>query len=164
VVNCNTSQCVRCTLEKALTSLSTSRIIQLYSSFQDLRHCDTSITIYVQQVKSLFDELVVASQPISLEDFNLYVFHCLRGEFKDLVTNLVTKVKLLLYTDLHNHLLTHKFLYKNSLHSMNANLFLMSSPLLLQPPLLSTPQPSNHLATSHHNPNFSHNRGHSRGN
>jgi hypothetical protein len=118
----------------------------------------------VQQVKSLFDELVVASQPISLEDFNLYVFHCLRGEFKDLVTNLVTKVKLLLYTDLHNHLLTHKFLHKNSLHSMNANSFLMSSPLLLQPPLLSTPQPSNHLATSHYNPNFSHNRGHSRGN
>jgi hypothetical protein len=61
----------------------------------------------MQLAKSLFDELAAASRPISFEDFNLYVICGLCGEFKDLVTSLVTKKKLLSYTDLHNHLLTH---------------------------------------------------------
>jgi len=52
--------------------------------------------------------LVVAGRPLSLEDFNLYIFRGLRGEFKDLVTSLVTKTKPLLYTDRHNHLFTHE--------------------------------------------------------
>jgi hypothetical protein len=45
----------------------------------------------MQQAKSLFDELAAAGRPMSLEDFNLYVFRGLRGEFKDLVTSLITK-------------------------------------------------------------------------
>jgi hypothetical protein len=96
---------------------------------------------------------------MSPEDFNLYVFCGLRCEFKDLVTSLITKAELLLYADLHNHLLTHEFLHNNSLHSINANSSLLSSPLLSQPPLLPTPQPSAHLAMSHHNSNFSCNKG-----
>jgi len=43
----------------------------------------------MQHAKSLVDELAAAGRPLSPEDFNLYVF---RGEFKDLVTSLVTKV------------------------------------------------------------------------
>jgi len=39
--------------------------------------------MYMQQAKLLFNELVVVGRPISLEDFNLYVFHGLRGEFKN---------------------------------------------------------------------------------
>jgi hypothetical protein len=67
----------------------------------------------MQEAKSLFDELAAASRPMSLEDFNLYVFSGLRGEFKDLVTSLITKAEPLLYVDLHNHLFTHEFLHKN---------------------------------------------------
>jgi hypothetical protein len=85
----------------------------------------------MQHIKSLFDELVAVGQPLSLEDFNLYIFRGLRGEFKDLVTSLVTKAKPLLYVDLHNHILTHKFLHKTSFQPLTAN-----SPLL----------PSTHLA------------------
>jgi len=66
----------------------------------------------MQKAKALFDELVVVGWPVSLDDFNLYVFRGLRGEFKDLVTSLVTKVKHLSYADLHSHLLTHEFLHK----------------------------------------------------
>ena len=51
--------------------------------------------MYMQQAKLLFDELAAAGRPISLEDFNLHVFHGLRGEFKDLVTSLTTKAELL---------------------------------------------------------------------
>jgi hypothetical protein len=59
----------------------------------------------MQLAKSLFDELAAASRPLSLEDFNLYIFHGLRGDFKDLVTSLVTKVEPLSYADLYSHLL-----------------------------------------------------------
>jgi hypothetical protein len=93
----------------------------------------------MQQAKSLFDELAAAGYPMSLEDFNLYVFHSLLGEFKDLVTSLITKAEPLSYTDLYSHLLTHEFLHKNSFHSMDVTPFLLSSSLPQQPPLLPTP-------------------------
>jgi hypothetical protein len=108
--------------------------------------------------------LVAAGHPMFLEDFNLYVFCGFHGEFKDLVTSLITKAESLSYADLHRHLLTHEFLRKNSLHSIDAILSPLSSLLLSQPPLLPTPQPSAHLAMSYHNSNFSHNRGRSCGN
>ena len=91
----------------------------------------------MQHAKSLVDELAAAGRPLSPEDFNLYVFRGLRGEFKDLVTSLVTKAEPLSTTNLHSHLFTHECLYKTSLPSMAAN-----------PPLLPTPSllPSAHLA------------------
>jgi len=137
VVDCQTSHFVWCTLEKALASPSNSSIVQLHGSFQDLRQGDALVATYMQQAKSLFDELVVVGRPISIEDFNLYVFRGFRGEFKDLVTNLVTKVELLSYVDLHSHLLTHEFLHKTSIQSMAANPHLLPTPSLL---------PSIHLA------------------
>jgi hypothetical protein len=81
----------------------------------------------------LFDELAAAGRPLSLEDFNLYISRGLRGEFKDLVTSLVTKAESLSYADLHSHLLTHEFLHKSSLPSLAAN-----PPLLPTPSLLSS--------------------------
>jgi hypothetical protein len=164
VVDCSTSHCVWRTLEKALASPSNYRIMQLHGSFQDLRQEDSSVSIYMQQVKSLLNELVAAGRPMSLEDFNLYVFRGLRGEFKDLVTSLITKAEPLSYVDLHSHLLTHEFLNKNSFHSMDVTPSLLSSSLPQQPTLLPTLQTSTHLAMSHHSSNFSRNRGRSRGN
>jgi len=41
------------------------------------------------------------------------VFRGLRGEFKDLVTSLVTRVDPLPYADLLSHLLTHEFIHKS---------------------------------------------------
>ena len=81
-----TSHYVWRTLEKALASSSNSCIMQLHESFQDLWQGDALISMYMQQAKLLFNELVVVGRPISLEDFNLDVFHGLCGEFKDLVT------------------------------------------------------------------------------
>jgi hypothetical protein len=48
--------------------------MQLYGFLQDLWQDDDSITIFIKKAKALFDELVVASRPVSLEDFNLYMF------------------------------------------------------------------------------------------
>jgi len=128
--------CLAHSLESIRFSVEFSHM-KLHGSFQDLRQGDASVTTYMQHTKSLFDELNVVGQPLSLEDFNLYIFCGLYGEFKDLVTSHVTKAKQLSYADLHNHLLTHEFLHKTSLSSLAAN-----------PPLLPTPSllPSAHLA------------------
>jgi len=56
-------------LIKALASLSNSRIMQLYRSFQDLWQGDASIVMYMEQAKLVFDELAAAGRPISLEYF-----------------------------------------------------------------------------------------------
>jgi hypothetical protein len=85
----------------------------------------------MQQTISLFDELATTGQPISLEDFNLYVFRGLHGEFKDLVTTLVATIELLSYIDLHSHLLTYKFLHNTSLLSMVVNPPLLPMSFLL---------------------------------
>jgi hypothetical protein len=53
---------------------------------------------------------LLLSWPLSLEDFNLYMFRRLHDEFKDLVTSLVSKAEPLSYANLHSHLLTHEFL------------------------------------------------------
>ena len=127
VVDCHISHCVWRTLEKALASLSNSRSMQLHGSFQALRQGDSSASIYMQQAKSLFDELAAVNHPMSFEDFNIYVFH---DEFKDLVTSLITKTKSLSYVDLHNNLLTHEFLRKNSVQSMDTTASLLPSSLL----------------------------------
>jgi hypothetical protein len=115
--------------------------MQLHGSFQVLRQGDASVAMYMQQEKSLFDELIAADRPISLENFHLYMFRGFRDEFKDLVTNLVTKAEPLSYTNLHNHLFTYEFLHNTSLQSMDVN-----SHLLPQPPL--PPTTSVHLSTT----------------
>jgi len=69
----------------------------------------------LQKAKALFDELAAAGRPISLAEFNLYVFRGLHSEFKDLVTSLSTKDAPITYTDLYSNLLTHEFLHKTSL-------------------------------------------------
>jgi len=92
---------------------------------------DKSVTQFMQKAKALFDELAAGGRPVSLEDFNLYVFRNLRGEFKDLVTSIVTKAEPFSYADLHSHLLTNKFLHKTSLSFMGS--------AVINTPLLPTP-------------------------
>ena len=65
----------------------------------------------------MFDELGAAGRPISLTDFNLYMFQGLRGEFHDLVTSLSTKADPLLYSELHGHLSTLEFIHRSWLPS-----------------------------------------------
>jgi len=94
VVGCQSSCSAWHTLEQALASTSNSRIMQLHGSLQDLRQGDESVTQFMQKAKALFDELAADGRPVSLEDFNLYVFRGLQGEFKDLVTSLIPKPNL----------------------------------------------------------------------
>jgi hypothetical protein len=92
VVDCQTSSSIWRTLEQAIASSSNSRIMQLHASFQDLRQGDESVTQFMQKSKALFDELGAAGQPISREDFNLYVFRGLWGESLQDFTVLPTNI------------------------------------------------------------------------
>ena len=74
VVDCKTLHYVLHALEQVLAFLSNSCIMQFHGAFQDLCQGDDYITIYLQKMKSLFDELAAVDQPILHEDFNLYVF------------------------------------------------------------------------------------------
>ena len=71
VVDCQTSHGLWRTLETTLASPSNSRIIQLHCSFQNLRQNDSTVSVYLQQAKTLFDELAIIGMPLSLKDFNL---------------------------------------------------------------------------------------------
>jgi hypothetical protein len=108
--------------------------MQLHGSLQDLRQGDESVTQFMQKAKASFDELVVAGRPVLLKDFNLYVFHGLQREFKNLVTSLETKAEPLSYTDLYRHLLMHEFLHKTSPSSMGYAA--INAPLLPTPNIL----------------------------
>ena len=135
VGGCQSCYLAWCTFERALASTFNSRIMQLHGSLQDLRQDDESVTQFMQKAKALFDELAAAGRPISLEDFNLYVFRGLRGEFKDLITSFITKAEPLSYADLHSHLLTHEFLHK--------------SPAAIYAPLLPTPSTPSSALVAH---------------
>jgi hypothetical protein len=105
--------------------------MQLHGSFQELCQGDDSVSTYLQQPKVLFDELAAAGRPLSLENFNLYVFRGLHSDFKDLVTNLSTRAEPLSYSELHSYLLTHEYLNKSSLQSTLGSS--MTAPLLPTP-------------------------------
>jgi len=149
VVDCQTSYYVWRTLEKALASLSNSRIIQPMDLFKIFGKEILQLLHTCSTPKSLFDELAAIGRPLSLEDFNLYIFYGIRNEFKDLVTCVVTKAELLSHADLYSHLFTHEFLHKTSLQSMTVNPLLLPTPSLL---------PFAHLTQHQHNPNFNRNK------
>jgi hypothetical protein len=123
---------------------------------------DDLVTIFMQKTKTLFDKLAAASRPVSLEDFNLYLFRGLRGEFKDLVRTLVTKAEPLLYPELHSHFLTHEFLHKTSFHSMSVVATALLLPMSTHPPSAhgAQRQPSSSYNSNY---NFSCGKGRSRG-
>jgi len=114
-VDCPISASVWSTLERVLVSSSKYKIIQLHGSLQNLHQGDDIVILYLQKAKGFFDELASFGRPISLTNFNLYVFQGLYGELHDLVTSLTTKVEPLAYSKLHSHLSTHEFLHKSSL-------------------------------------------------
>ena len=85
------------------------------------------------------------------------MFRGLRGEFKDLVTSLVTRADPLPYADLLSHLLTHEFIHKSSHLSMGF--------AAIHAPLLPTPNipPSALLSDRQPAAQFGCNRGRSHG-
>ncbi|KAG8368382.1 hypothetical protein BUALT_Bualt15G0039700 [Buddleja alternifolia] len=93
-VGATTCHAIWKTLEHAFASPSQARIMKLCLQLQSLKQGDLSIQSYLQQAKSLADELTAAGQPLSNIDSIRQSFYC-RGSTGDLsiqacVLNFVT--------------------------------------------------------------------------
>jgi hypothetical protein len=89
-------------------------ILALYNSIGPFKIFDKVmlrlLCICYKQNCYLMNWLLLAG--LSLLKTSISMCFVIRGEFKDLVGNLMTKAELLSYANLHSHLLTHKFYTK----------------------------------------------------
>lgn len=97
VVGLTSSHQIWATLEAPLASPSNTRVLQLDMTLQQHRQEDDTVSVYLQKAKAIYDKLVAAGRPLSLADFNIYIFKGLRSEFKDLVTTVVASRAHLLF-------------------------------------------------------------------
>ncbi|GAV88837.1 UBN2_3 domain-containing protein [Cephalotus follicularis] len=117
-----TSKQIRDTLQEAYASPSNTRILSLHLSLQNIEHKpDESITQFLQRTKTLHDELAAAGRPISLEDFNLYIFKALREDFKVMIPTLTARLDPLSFSELHGLLVSHEFFNKSALTKLSLN-------------------------------------------
>ncbi|KAK2972015.1 hypothetical protein RJ640_005035 [Escallonia rubra] len=117
VVGCDTSRDLWQVLEKSLNSPSNTRILGLHRNLNELDQKDESVSVYLQRAKTISDELFAAGRPISIEDFNVYVFRGLKPDFKDLVTTLSVRTEPISFSELHSLLLGHEPAAYHTSHS-----------------------------------------------
>ncbi|KAK2991702.1 hypothetical protein RJ640_019494 [Escallonia rubra] len=145
VVGCDTSRDLWQVLERSLNSPSNTRILGLHRNLHELDQKDESVSAYLQRAKSISDELSAAGRPISIEDFNVYVFRGLKSDFKDLVTTLSARTEPVSFSELHSLLLSHEFLHSENLTKLQLNSSSTSS--------IPDTQPSAHLSHRNSHPN-----------
>lgn len=121
IVGLATSRDIWNTLEAALASASHTRILQLHMQLQNIKQGDLTATQFLYKAKALSDELSAAGRPLSLQDFNLYVFKGLSSDFRDLVTTLATRPSPLPYSELHSLILSHEFMNMNCFTSLSVS-------------------------------------------
>ncbi|GAV83781.1 UBN2_3 domain-containing protein, partial [Cephalotus follicularis] len=118
----STSKQIWDTLKEAYACPSNTRILSLHLTLQNIKHKpDESITQFLQRTKTLHYELAVAGRPISLEDFNLYIFKALREDFKVMIPNLIVRPDPLSFSELQSLLVSHEFLNKRALTKLSLN-------------------------------------------
>ncbi|XP_042493115.1 uncharacterized protein LOC122072776 [Macadamia integrifolia] len=101
-------------LHTAFSSPSTTRILSLNVSLQNLVHKpDETITQFLHRAKHLFNELAAARKPLPSKDFNIHIFRALRTEYQALASIMMAQKEPISYTDMHGLLMSHE----NLLHS-----------------------------------------------
>lgn len=141
IIDLSTSRDTWQTLEHALVSPSHTRIMTLHMAFQNLKQGDDSTFVYLYRAKAYSDELTTAGRPLSLIDFNLYVFHGFPSEFKDTVTTLSARPVPVPLSELLSLLLCHEFYIMMNLPRCTSRLHLeMHLPLCLRWTLLNVHQ------------------------
>ncbi|KAH7843592.1 hypothetical protein Vadar_018559 [Vaccinium darrowii] len=112
-VGVNTSHEFWTVLETSLASTSTTRILQIHMQIQNIKQSDQTVTQFLHKAKALSDELTTADQPLSLADFNIYVFWGLNASFRDLVTTLAARSTQVTFPELHSLLLSYEFIHSD---------------------------------------------------
>ncbi|KAF7140780.1 hypothetical protein RHSIM_Rhsim06G0125700 [Rhododendron simsii] len=115
-----TSREIWTTLESALASLSNTRILQLHLHLQNIKQGELSVTQYLQKAKGLYDELNAAGRPLSLQDFNLYIFKGLNPTFQNRILTLANHPSLS-YSELHSLLLSHELMHSIGFASLSVS-------------------------------------------
>ncbi|GAV81951.1 UBN2 domain-containing protein, partial [Cephalotus follicularis] len=101
---------------------SNTRILSLHLALQNIEHKpDESIAQFLQRTKTLHNELATVGCPISLEDFNLYIFKALKEDFKVMIPTLTARHDPLSFSKLHSLLVSHEFLNKSALTKLSLN-------------------------------------------
>lgn len=128
IVGATSSREIWTTLESALASPSHTRILQLHLQIQNIKQGELSVTQFLQKAKRLSDELSAAGRPLSLQDFNLYIFKGLNSIFRDLVTTLASRPTPIPYSELHSMLLSHELMHSVGFASLTVSDSLEPSP------------------------------------
>lgn len=89
IIDLLTSQAIWLTPENTLTSLLQTKIMTLHMHLQNLKQRDDSISIYLGHTKAYSNELITTGFPLTLKDFNIYIFHGVHLEFKDIMITLL---------------------------------------------------------------------------
>ncbi|KAG8376370.1 hypothetical protein BUALT_Bualt09G0056000 [Buddleja alternifolia] len=111
---------LRNTLETSISSHSShTHILNLTHQLYNLEQGDIPTTAYLHKAKHISDQLAAVGRPITLSEFNIFVFKGLRAEFKDLVITLAARPGPVNFHELHSLLISHEFINGGSFSSFS---------------------------------------------
>ncbi|KAJ0568084.1 putative RNA-directed DNA polymerase [Helianthus annuus] len=102
-------------LNSSYASRSRSRIISLKSRLAKNRRGNRSISDYLYEMKSLFDELAIAQSPMSEEDLVVHIMNQLGDDYSNLVASFRTRDTTISFADLFEKLLDHERTLKETI-------------------------------------------------
>ncbi|XP_038972179.1 uncharacterized protein LOC120104690 [Phoenix dactylifera] len=93
IATCETSHEAWITLTRLYANKTRSRVTQLKESLSLAQRGSSSVTEFLQSVKSFVDELATIDTPLSPDDLTLYIFNGLGPKFRDIVAPICAKEK-----------------------------------------------------------------------
>ncbi|KAL5707576.1 hypothetical protein ACHQM5_018465 [Ranunculus cassubicifolius] len=105
-IGCCSSKQLWDLMEKRFANLSQAHIHQLKFKLQNLQKGESSISTYLQTIKSVADALAAAGSPLSDADLVSYTLNGLSKEFEVFVTSIRVRAGYISSDELHNLLLS----------------------------------------------------------
>ncbi|KAK8943168.1 hypothetical protein KSP39_PZI009550 [Platanthera zijinensis] len=112
VVGFPTSKVVWYALAKAFASHSRVRVLQLKTNLHNIKRGSSIITEYIQQIKTITDNLAIIGHQISDSDLVMQVLAGLGPTYDSFVPSITTRLDDVSLEDLHGMLLAHESLHQ----------------------------------------------------
>ncbi|KAF5481156.1 hypothetical protein F2P56_001832 [Juglans regia] len=87
---------------------SPTRVMLLKDTLTSLTRGSKSVTEYLQQIKTIADELALVDSPLTNDDLTLYILNGLGSDFRDIVGPTRTRETPLTFEKLHDLLVSHE--------------------------------------------------------
>lgn len=107
------------TLKTMFANSSRSRILSLKEKLSHLSKGDLSITAYMQQIKTLSDELAIIHQPLDNTDLVLYTLNGIGAEFREVAAAIRARDTPISFEELHEKLEDFETYIKRSAQSID---------------------------------------------